>query len=686
MRTLVLILMLVLLRPAGGHAQQGELDSLTMLLPTLRDGAEKAEVLSQLTKLYLSTDLEKSSAYSFQLIRLGRKTRNPLAVATAYKDMGVIHLIRSEFDSSQYYSRLAFAAYQKLLDDAGDADVQKIKEGYVGALGNIGNWHYYQSALDSSILYHKQAIAFCEQWGVEKTKANSLGTLAYIYLDQSKFEQALSMHMEALRAFEKIDNPEGISRSYQGIGEINCEYLNKCDLAISYYQKALKIKKTLGSERGMAYVFRQLGGAYDNLLAFDSAYYYYGKTVTLAEKLDDKRLMVDGYSAMAALAGKMGRPHEEQLALHLKYIQLAEETDRLDGLLAGYINIGSLYQDKGGFDKAMEYYNKIIPLGEAQKNYFFLQQAHYRRYLLFKEHFHDNASALNALEAYLVAHDSVANAEKFKAVEDLSTQYETKKKETIIAEQQEAIRQGKVRFWLIVAILAIALVAGAVLYWLTRQLRQRNEEKEFLIKEIHHRVKNNLQVLSSLLHLQSRHINDETALDAIREGQNRVESMSLIHQKLYMGDNLAAVDMPDYVRNLGETLLDAYRLDDGRIHINSQVEPLQLDVDTAIPLGLIINELVANSLKYAFPDGRQGTITITLWKNAEGKLCLKVADDGVGKSAAPVLKSSTSFGANLVDILSKKLKGTPVVLDAGGFATQIEFSNYKEAPYSSKKQ
>ncbi len=194
MRTLVLILMLVLRWPVGGHAQQGEVDSLTALLPTLRDGAEKAEVLSQLTKLYLSTDLEKSKAYSFQLIRLGRKTQNPLAVATAYKDMGVIHLIRSEFDSSQYYSRLAVAAYEKLLDDAGGADVQKIKEGYVGALGNIGNWHYYQSALDSSILYHKQAIAFCEQWGVEKTKANSLGTLAFIYLDQSKFEQALAMH------------------------------------------------------------------------------------------------------------------------------------------------------------------------------------------------------------------------------------------------------------------------------------------------------------------------------------------------------------------------------------------------------------------------------------------------------------------------------------------------------------
>lgn len=681
-----MILVLVLWWPMGGHAQQGEVDSLTALLPKLKDGAEKIEVLSQLTKLHLGTDLTKSKAYSFELIRLGQRTRNGLAVATAYKDMGVIHLIGSDFDSSRYYSALALGAYQKLVTAGGRADALKVKEGYAGTLANIGNWHYYQSALDSAIFYHKQAIAYSEQWGVEKPKANSLGTLSFIYLDQSKYEQALTMQLEALRAFEKLDNPEGISRSYQGIGEINCEYLNKCDLAISYYQKALKIKEEMGSERGMAYVFRLLGGAYEKLSDIDSAYYYYEKTIALAEKLGDKRLLVDGYSAMAVVAEKMGKSDAEQLAINLKHIQAAEEIERLDGLFVGYGNLGNLYRKRGEYRKAIAYYDQAVGLAEAQQNYPFLQKTHYSRYKVFKEYLHDEASALGALEAYLVAHDSVTNSEKFRAVEDLSTQYETKKKEAIIAEQQEAIRQGKIRFWLIAAILAMALIAGAVLYWLTRQLRQRNEEKEFLIKEIHHRVKNNLQVLSSLLHLQSRHIKDETALDAIREGQNRVESMSLIHQKLYMGDNLAAVDMPDYVHKLSDTLLDAYRLDDGRIQISSEVQPLQLDVDTAIPLGLIINELVTNSLKYAFPDGQRGTITIKLWKNAEDKLCLQVADDGVGKAAAPVLKSSTSFGANLVDILSKKLKGTPLVLGTDGFATLIEFSSYKEAPYGSKNQ
>ncbi|MBK9015238.1 MAG: sensor histidine kinase [Saprospiraceae bacterium] len=221
------------------------------------------------------------------------------------------------------------------------------------------------------------------------------------------------------------------------------------------------------------------------------------------------------------------------------------------------------------------------------------------------------------------------------------------------------------------------MAGGALLFRLTRILRKRNEEKEFLIKEIHHRVKNNLQVLSSLLHLQSRHIKDETALDAVREGQNRVEAMGLIHQKLYMGDNLAAVEMKDYLYNLGDTLLDSFGLDDDRVKIIYHLEPLHLDVDTAIPLGLIANELVTNSLKYAFPDGRQGLIEISLWKNEAGQLCLKVADNGVGKSGAPQMKGSTSFGTNLVEILSKKLKGKPEVLHGEGYATLIKFENYK---------
>ena len=153
--------------------------------------------------------------------------------------------------------------------------------------------------------------------------------------------------------------------------------------------------------------------------------------------------------------------------------------------------------------------------------------------------------------------------------------------------------------------------------------------------------------------------------------------MSLIHQKLYMGDKLAAVDMADYLRELGDNLLDSFGILDERVQMEYQVEPLQLDVDTAIPLGLIINELLTNALKYAFPDGRKGKIELALWREDDA-LCLKVADDGVGEAGAAT-ENSTSFGSSLVAMLSKKLDGTPEPIPGAGYGTVIRFRKYKFA-------
>lgn len=291
------------------------------------------------------------------------------------------------------------------------------------------------------------------------------------------------------------------------------------------------------------------------------------------------------------------------------------------------------------------------------------------------------AEALALLKKYIAVNDSVLNSERTRQVAEMEAKYEAEKKEATIAQQQQALQQERFRFWLIAGAFLAALLAGALLFRLTRILRRRNAEKEFLVKEIHHRVKNNLQILSSLLHLQSRQIEDEAAFEAVRESQNRVEAMGLIHQKLYMGDNLAAVDMPDYLRQLGDTLLDSFGLDDGeRVNIRYEVEPLRLDVDTAIPLGLIINELLTNSLKYAFPGQHAGIVEVALWKDETNRLCLRVSDNGAGTAARPDPKQSTGFGARLVQMLSQKLGGKPEILEQEtGFGTMIRFQHFRLA-------
>lgn len=273
--------------------------------------------------------------------------------------------------------------------------------------------------------------------------------------------------------------------------------------------------------------------------------------------------------------------------------------------------------------------------------------------------------------------DTLMSKVQLDQTEEMKAKYEAEKKEAQIALQETQLEKQNFRFWVVISGLVLSLLAGALLFRLTRQLRKRNEEKEFLIKEIHHRVKNNLQILSSLLHLQSRQITDDTALHAVREGQNRVDTMGLIHQKLYMGDNVAKVEMKDYLEQFGQNILDSFGIEDERVQVEYALEPMYLDVDTAIPLGLIINELTTNSLKYAFPGDRSGVIKIALRKNEQNHLVLSVSDNGVGLAAITGPKTSSSFGTSLVQMLSKKLKGKPEITQSEtGYATTIVFEKY----------
>lgn len=182
-------------------------------------------------------------------------------------------------------------------------------------------------------------------------------------------------------------------------------------------------------------------------------------------------------------------------------------------------------------------------------------------------------------------------------------------------------------------------------------------EKEVLLQEIHHRVKNNLQVISSLLKLQSASISDERALDMFRESQHRVRSMALVHEKLYQAADLARIDFADYLRSLSTYLLRAYNVGPLlRLHIAA--ESVLLDVEQAVPLGLIVNELVSNALKYAFPDDTSGSLRIELRALENGDLCLIIGDTGVGLPPGLDLWRTETLGLRLVTMLIRQLQGT----------------------------
>ncbi len=283
-----------------------------------------------------------------------------------------------------------------------------------------------------------------------------------------------------------------------------------------------------------------------------------------------------------------------------------------------------------------------------------------------------------------------------KMLDDIKTDLTFNEKEGTIAilssenrTIKTALRSAQSRnFYFGIGLAFLALCSG-FLYVLLRQRNKLNrevnlrnelisknlEEKEYLVKEIHHRVKNNLQVISSLLSLQSRTVDDQSATDALNESQSRVLSMSLIHQNLYKENNNSQIDVKSYLTNLCQHLFTTYNINQDRIKLELQIEEMDIDVGSMVPLGLIINELITNSLKYAFEEKKNGTIGVSC-KQDENRLVLKVWDDGIGQTP---IGNSEGFGYRLIKIFAERLNAKISKTTDNGTSIELVINHLKKA-------
>ncbi len=618
--------LLLLCQNAAPIFSQNQADSLLRINQSLPDDTAKIRTWYQQARWLEEFNLDAN----IRFLKNGKQLAQQLTAARWLPDfdlqIGRNHANQDRPDSALFYFNASRQGYEKLGDQRGVA----------ATFSKIGWVYNYLGDYEKAQQVDLESLSQYEKLGDERGIASSLNELGQVLYSQDKFQESADIYQKAYDLNKKLGRPEWVAVAAQGIGFAYLQ-LGMREKALEIQNEALKIRRELGSPIDIGISLNARGNALKYLKRYPEALRDYQDCVKLAQESGHSALESSCAGNVGHVLNLLGR-FRESLPIHLEQRKMVEKTGRLDNAVENLALLSEAYAGLGRFDSAYH----------------------------FKE-----------MQRQLA--DSLLNVDNQKRMSELQTKYETSQKEAQIARQGEQLVSEKKQFWAVAAGLILALLGGGLLFRLSQKLRQRNAEKEFLIKEIHHRVKNNLQVLSSLLHLQSRGITDETALDAVREGQNRVDAMGLIHQKLYMGDNLAAVKMRDYLQNLGDTLLDSFGLD-GRVSIAYKLEPLRLDVDTAIPLGLIINELLTNSMKYGFQNGQSGNVEIALWKNDAGKLCLRVADNGAGKNADVDAKTSTGFGAKLIQLLSQKLKGKPeVVADENGYATSIEFENFKLA-------
>lgn len=286
--------------------------------------------------------------------------------------------------------------------------------------------------------------------------------------------------------------------------------------------------------------------------------------------------------------------------------------------------------------------------------------------------------------------DSLFDIRRSQYANNLETRYKTKEQKQTIdkleLEDELKVAQLQTQRSIIGAgILGLTLLGGFLflLFRRNRKIKEQNEiiakalsEKDILLREIHHRVKNNLQLVSSLLGLQGLSAKDEEIKEAINAGKSRVMSMALIHQDLYNKEKLTSVNVKEYLEKLCRELISTYQLSTDQVKLQTEIEELDLDVDSLIPLGLIINELLTNSLKYAFPDDQKGIINIKLFEKAN-ILYLEVNDDGIGLSEK--VGSNSSFGFRMIKSLLRQLDGEMQSNGTNGSSFHFQFKDYKKA-------
>ncbi len=488
-----------------------------------------------------------------------------------------------------------------------------------------------------------------------RAQAMAYSDLSNIFWKQSKFDKGIEygLKSEELYVQRGIDDMD-FSFTLYVIGN---SYVKKKNFirALGYFNQALVISERYQFYNNLADIYISLCELHTIIKEYSEAEEAARNAIRYSALLKNNFMSMRSWLELGKLQNLMNQPELAIASLEKCLIVATERFSDNYYLHIAYKELGNAYSQIGDYKKA-------------------------------------NAAFLK----YDQLKDSVFSAEADQRIATLQTEFEVAQKESTIEIQQQLIAQQKrVQLLFIIGVVLLMLVV-VILYRTYRnknkineqlnmlnenlaqknaQLDKRNAENELLLKEIHHRVKNNLEILSGLLSLQAAQIDHPSAQAVMLSSQNRVLSMGIIHQKLYQKDNLAAIEMKDYFQNLSESILDSFN-ETNRIKVHCNMEPIELDVDTAVPIGLIANELLTNALKYAFVKKEAGEIQISLTRTGiTNELLFQVRDNGVGKPNGSA--KGTGFGTELVNLLVQQLNGRLSMESQEGTSVNIYF-NYSK--------
>ncbi len=506
--------------------------------------------------------------------------------------------------------------------------------------------------------------------------------LGYVYERRGDLEKAADHIMISLKLGQQLQDKKAVALAYSDLSNLFWKQ-SRFEKGVEYGLKSLSLFEERGiNDLDYDFTLYVVGNNYVSLKDYEKALTYYQHALAIGERYGFYNNLSDIYISMVDLLALLNRLEEAELAGRnaLKYARLLDNNFMT---MRSWLAIGKLHYLQGKYERSIGSLQKSLAVATTDfGDTYFLSEVYETLGKAYAGN-HSYQEAYQAMAKYDQLKNQIFTAEADHRISLLQTELDVAEKEDTIQLQIGQLSKQRTS-----QILTVSLVILLLLYLIllvkafrtnirkNKMLEQQNEEKEFLLKEIHHRVKNNLEVVSGLLSLQSEQINDPDITEAIRKSQQRVHSMSMIHQKLYQGKSLASIEMKDYFLNLGTYLIQSYGAED-QVAMDCKMDPIELDVDLAIPIGLIVNELLTNAMKYAFPEARPGIISIDL-RQTGSMLYLTVADDGIGKQPENMIHG-TGFGTQLIQLLTQQLDGKMELNLYKGTSVTIQFQQNKAA-------
>jgi two-component sensor histidine kinase len=498
------------------------------------------------------------------------------------------------------------------------------------------------------------------------------------YVFAGDYRTAQIYFLKSLRIQETRGNSPELSRLYVRLCE-NERRQRHFPKALDYANLALRIAQSIRSDKELIRSYGAIGhlyeGMWSNELPYDRATYnrihaYYTKAEQLCLKLHDSVGAAEASIDLGVLYNRMKDPRaiptlEKAVALF--------KSKQKDGILVkAMLNLSTAYLVAQKNSLAFRTIQEAEKLYEHNKlNEFDSQRLLAQNYMLYFQTIGQWEQAFAQLKKLNDLDRSQLLSDQDGAISRLNIEYETEKKEAQLqaqnrelALQNESVQTQQRLTLTLLALFVMTASMSIIFFWLNRKNKRISKQKEELVKEQNHRVKNNLQVVSSLLNLQARRLSDEAARKAVEESRLRVQSMVIVHRRLYDGEKLAVINLRDFMQELVQGVLKAFGYPD--VEPQLTVDPISLKVEKAIPLGLIMNELVTNVCKYAFPENETPELRISCQRKANKLECV-VADNGPGFDNAepafmtddrPPVAQTTSFGMMLIEAQVTQLSGT----------------------------